>query len=131
MFKYLFGKKKSVVFTWLLSYIAILLVPIAIAGFMHIEAERIIELEVNKSNNFLLKRARQRMDGLLEDMNKLYLEIAFNSRIQEISSIRSIGGMQQYSIKQAYDDLKSYKMSSNSIYTFYIYFHNMLLFRPN
>ena len=50
----IFMKKRSIIFNWLVSYISILLVPIAISGLIYLETEATVEKQVNNFSGGLI-----------------------------------------------------------------------------
>ena len=123
MLKNVLKRKRSVVFVWLLSYAIILLVPILFSVFIYTQASRLLENEINQSNNFLLKRVQQYMDSLLVDVESLSHEIMFNSNLQALLQHRgALTDAQQYIVYQTVQNFKLYKISNTSIDRFFVYF---------
>ena len=85
MLKKLLSRKKSVIFTWLLSYIIVLITPIVISGIIYIETEKVIENESMRANNGILLQAKERMDALISEVKRLSTDMVFNTRVQELT----------------------------------------------
>lgn len=117
--------KQSVIFTWLVSYALILLIPVVISIFIYIQAARVVEAEINNSNLFLLKRVQQRMDGLIEDAVRLSQEISLNTRVNQLLRLDGAGKANPYEVYLAVQELKAYTLLNNSIEDFYIYYKNL------
>ncbi len=78
------SQNRSVVFSWMLSFTTILLIPILFAFITYLQTERVIENEINQSNLFMLGKIQKSIDGMLENINRLSTEIMFNESIQYV-----------------------------------------------
>lgn len=115
-------KRHSIIIPWLLSYVAILLVPVMISMLTYSRTNQTIIDEINRSNNLILSKVQKDMDTLLEDMKRLSVEIAFNPQVQELLSIQeSLAPDQYYTIYKAFESLKVFK-SSNRSNDYFVYF---------
>lgn len=118
-------RKKSVILTWVLSYITILFVPIFIGVLIQLRIEKIVESEINNSNSFYLRQVKQYMDDIASDIEKLSTEIAFSLRVQEVIGFRPpISDEERYRILECIRELKGLRISRSSIHSFYLYFKN-------
>jgi two-component system, response regulator YesN len=121
-----FRSKKSVFFTWLFSYIFILLIPIAISGLVYIEADKIVVHEINRTNSALLSQLKQLMDGRLEDIEMLGLQVALNTKTQSLMYVRgALQPYQHYTVAKLSEDFKLYKIANSFINRFYVHFNNI------
>lgn len=126
MFKKILFKKNSILFTWLVSYMTMLLIPIIISSITYMETQKLLENEISHSNETVLKQAQQNIDVILSDMQRLLMEISYNPRIQDVLSARqSLSDLQRYTLFKAKDDLKMYQASNKYLYDFYIYFEHI------
>lgn len=126
--------KKSIVFTWLLYYSIILIVPVLISIFTYLKTSDVVQNEINSSNMLFLKRIQQEMDILLNDARRLSIEISLNTRINNLLSLKYPKETQKstYDIYRAVQDLSSYKIPNSSIDDFYVYFKNIdFVISPN
>lgn len=125
MFNRLFSKRKSIVFTWLLSYALVLIIPVLISGATYIESSKVLENEINNSNNLSLRKVQNQMDTILGDAQRLADEMSLNSQIRELLNAnqptREISG---YDIYRTVRDLASFRIPNNSIDDFFIYFRD-------
>jgi len=55
-------KRNSILLSWLISYVLILLIPVIISGYVYSESIRIIEREINNSNTVMLKQIQENID---------------------------------------------------------------------
>lgn len=117
-------KDRSVFFTWLSSYIIILLIPIVMSGAVYVQTKGVIEEEINQSNTFLLSKARQQMDSVLEDVDRLSMEIALNPRVMELGNFPDEpSDLDYYRLTKTVEDLKSYKVVNSAIESFFVFFN--------
>ncbi|MEK8131876.1 helix-turn-helix domain-containing protein [Paenibacillus filicis] len=122
MFRKVAFKRRSIIVTWLLSYIAILLVPVLLSIVMYTQMNQTIVDEINRSNSLILSKVQTDMDNQLQDINRLSVEIGYNPQVQELLSIGEPLRTEQYfSIYKAFENLKVFQASSRSAH-FLVYF---------
>lgn len=122
----IFPKGRSVIFTWLLSYLLILIIPVAISGITYIKTSEILETEINTSNTLLLKKMQEQMDGVLHYAERLSQEMASNYRLADL--LRLSGEMnpsQDYELYRTIRELGIYNLSGSAVVDFYVYLRNM------
>lgn len=118
------SRKKSVFFSWLISYISILLIPMAISSIVYIESSKIIERETNKANQALLKQTRQAIDASVADIEKLSLQIALNPRVQSLLYAKPPHTSRHHYIRaNLVKDFNSYIAPNGIVDNFYVYFN--------
>lgn len=110
-------------FTWWISYISVLLVPILISGIIYTETGKTVEKQINRSNTFVLKRIKQHIDGLLSDIDRVSTEVCFNNRIREMLDYMEPGEEAfNYTIYKIRQELKLYKLANSAFADIFIYF---------
>lgn len=118
------SRKKSVFVSWLISYISILLIPMAISSIVYIESSKIIERETNEANQALLKQTKQAIDGSVADIEKLSLQIAYNTRVQSLLYAKPPHTSRHHYIRaNLVKDFNSYIATNGIIDNFYVYFN--------
>jgi len=118
----MFFNRKSIIISWLLSYIAILLVPVLTGVFIYVKTNQTIVDEINRSNNLFLSKIQKDMDTLLVDANRLSIEIASNSHVQELLTFKEPLKPENYfTLYKAFDSLKVFK-TSNRWNGYFLYF---------
>jgi len=118
----MFFNRKSIIISWLLSYIAILLVPVLTGVFIYVKTNQTIVEEINRSNNLILSKIQKDMDTLLVDANRLSIEIASNSHVQELLTLQEPLQPENYfTLYKAFDSLKVFK-TSNRWNGYFLYF---------
>jgi two-component system, response regulator YesN len=126
MFKLLREKKESIILNWLLSYTIFLVLFVIVSIGMYLNTEKIIEQEINKANNLLLKQIRYSMDNILDNARRLSVEIMLNPRVQSVTNYRGeLNGVQYYEFRNLVMDLRAYKASNASITNLYILLNNV------
>lgn len=119
-------KNLSIKMTWLISYFFVLIVPVLITGITYVITVDVIRNEINHSNTLLLKRVQQQMDALLNDVERLSQEIAFNPDINQLLRAQIKPNiLKPYNVYEYVKDLRSYKLINPSIEDFYIYFNDL------
>ncbi|TXK81454.1 helix-turn-helix domain-containing protein [Paenibacillus sp. N3.4] len=125
MFREVAFKRRSIIFTWLLSYIAILLVPVLMSIVIYTQTNQTITEEINRSNSLILSKVQIDMDNQLQDIKRLSVEIGYNPQVQELLSIREPLKPEQYfSIYKVFENLKVFQASSRSNH-FLVYFRSI------
>lgn len=118
--------KNSIIFSWLLSYILILLIPIAFTGIVYFITVRTIEQETNRANLALLKQVQLTMDNILKDAERLTFNIAFNPSIQALTTSQEPNwNGRQYEVSEIVKEFRRMNISNGYINDFYVYFRNM------
>lgn len=118
----MFFKRSSIIFSWLVSYIAILLVPVLTGVFIYVKSNQTIVDEVNRSNNLILSKVQKDIDTLLGDANRLSVEIALNPQVQELLTIQEpLKSEKYFTLYKAFESLKVFK-SSNRWNDYFVYF---------
>lgn len=118
-------KRDNVIFTWTISYMIVLMLPIIISIIMYARVERIVKDEINRSNDFYLNHVQQYMDNIAEGVKQFSVEVAFDSRIQAIIPIKEpYTDEQRYRLYEGIKELSYYKTSNVRKNNFFIYLSN-------
>lgn len=118
-------KRQSVLFTWLVSYILILAVPVLTTAIAYVLTAKVLEKEIINSNSFLIKRMQQQMDGLLDNAVRLCNAVSLDARVNELIKVRSAREVKQYDLYQLARSLQTYHVLNGSIDDFYVYFKSL------
>lgn len=123
--QFLLAKRHSIRFTWLISYIMILLIPVIFGAVIFKVANNIIEEEVNKTNMAMLKQVQTNMDNILNDARRLSSDIALNSKVQQLMTTNSYPDTDSQNIvTELYKEFKRYDATNGYIDDFYVFFRN-------
>ncbi|MFE5321394.1 AraC family transcriptional regulator [Paenibacillus sp. NPDC056579] len=124
-------RRRSVVLTWLLSYLAVLLLPVVISIIVYNSSSHTLESEIHQANDAQLKQIREMMDNQFQSMERLSFEMMWNVKIQDLlySNKYRFPNDHRYDLFQVTQDLKLYKSSYPFLDSFYIYYasEDMLL----
>ncbi|MDF2959456.1 MAG: hypothetical protein K0S39_1191 [Paenibacillus sp.] len=116
--------RRSVLLTWLLSYLAVLLLPVAMSVIVYIKSSETLENEIHEANISLLKQVREVMDNQFEAMERLNFEITWNVGVRQFldsEKYQLYPNEYLYDLHQITKDLLMYKTSYSQIDLFYIY----------
>ncbi|WP_028612307.1 AraC family transcriptional regulator [Paenibacillus harenae] len=75
-------KRRSVILTWLFSYLGILLIPIVISVVVSQQSQKMLESEIHRANDALLEQVRQVIDNEFDNIMRLTTELMWNPRIR-------------------------------------------------
>jgi two-component system response regulator YesN len=116
--------RRSVLLTWLLSYLAVLLLPVVMSVIVYTQSSKALENEINQANQSLLKQVREVMDNQFASMEQLNFELTWNVRIQQLlysDKYQLYPNEFLYDLHQITQDLLLYRTSYSLIDSFYIY----------
>lgn len=116
--------RRSVIITWLLSYLAVLLLPLLISVFVYTVASRTLESEIHEANGSLLKQVQEMMDNYFQAMERLNYELTWNVRVQELlysNKYLSSPKDYNYDLYQISQDMKPYESAYSLVDQFYIH----------
>lgn len=124
--KSVLNTRNSIIFTQILSYILILLIPITFTGIVYLVTVRTIEQETNRANLAMLKQVQLNMDNILKDAERLSFDIAFNPGIQLLAASQDNNwNSRQYEVSQIVKEFKRMNIANGYIDDFYVYFKNL------
>ncbi|RAU93291.1 helix-turn-helix domain-containing protein [Paenibacillus sp. YN15] len=117
--------RRSVLFKWLVSYISVLFVPIVISGIIYTGTWHVVESEVNRANESVLKQIEQGMDSHLSGIERLGVEMALSKPLSAFIDVaQPLSDSDIYDIVGISNDLKTYKMANTYIEQIYVYYKN-------
>lgn len=125
MMKNPFSKNRSILFSWLLSYILIMIIIIAINSLVYINTISEIENETDKAYMASLKQMQQSIDNILFNIENMSAKISLDSRISSLIRVEQpLSEVDTLKIAEAIDDLKKYQVANSFIKDIYIYMKN-------
>lgn len=123
--------KRSVIVTWLTSYISVLLVPIIISGILYAASWHVVESEVNRANNNALKQMELAIDNSLGGIERLSLEISLNKQVNAfINTSQPLTDNDYYDLVTISNDLRVYQTANEFIEQIYLYYKIVILSYP-
>lgn len=116
------GNKKSIYMSWIRSYLLVLLIPIIIGSIIYIQATDIIESEINKSNEAMLRQVQLTIDAHVKDLERIVMEISldanFNNIVIEKAQNPSIPKYVTVEFQQKLNNFLQFNSFINYLYTF-------------
>ncbi|WP_246362913.1 helix-turn-helix domain-containing protein [Paenibacillus alba] len=117
--------KRSIIVTWLVSYLSVLLIPIMISGILYAAGWHVVESEVNRANTSALKQMEQAIDNSLRGIERISLEIALNKSVTGfINTSKPLTDNDYYELISIASDLRLYQTANDFIEQIYIYYRN-------
>jgi len=71
---------RSVLLTWTLSYLAVLLLPFILSAIVYIQSSRMLTDEIHSANDAMLNQLKELMDKQVESVTRLNFELTISSR---------------------------------------------------
>lgn len=121
--------KRSIIFTWFLSYLLVLFLPLLFGITLYIESEKIIGRQIDRYNEIISAMLLAENDNRILNDLKTVAAVAINDNIQSAFRINDPLTMQDqillYDLKKelANYHTQSYELGSGS--NFYLYFKNI------
>ncbi|WP_240415385.1 helix-turn-helix domain-containing protein [Paenibacillus periandrae] len=114
--------KKSIAFKWLLSYSIILIIPVLISAFIYAQTGKIVEFEINRANNAMLKQVKYIVDSGVDHTTKLVNQLSINNEILGyINLTKETEPAYQFTIYKMGQEISKYRLSNDFIKDIYIY----------
>ncbi|BFT70688.1 helix-turn-helix domain-containing protein [Paenibacillus sp. P36] len=116
----LWKKRKSVIFTWLISYSAVFIIPILMSLILYRESSNTLRSEIHRANNTMLQQVRETIDTQVEMMQRLSMELTWNTRVQSLIYTRMSSSDEQYTAYQVAKEFQMYQTSYANVDQFYV-----------
>jgi len=121
-------KKSKLFLKYLLSYVLIMIISLSISMIAYYFSVQVIENEIAKAHTNSLNQVKTVSDNLIKELEKLYIQIAFDQRLQMLMGLSSEmlpTNLIEFSNLQK--DLQRYKVANPLIKEIYIYFRRSQL----
>ncbi|MFS0725421.1 helix-turn-helix domain-containing protein [Paenibacillus sp. 1P07SE] len=123
--------RRSVFFKLLLSFLCILMIPVAVGSLLYSKMEQALIDHANESNQALLEQARLSIDSRINEVDQLAVQVALNPTLQlllygeerkesfdEYNYIELINGFRRYrNVSPIIDDYYVYLQETGTIIT--------------
>lgn len=116
----LWRKRESVIVTWLVSYSAVLFVPILISLVIYAQANAALKSEIHRANDSLLKQMRYTIDTQIDLMKRLNMEITWSPNLQTLMYSNQAESEAPYTAYQLVKEFRLFKTSYATIDEFYV-----------
>lgn len=114
--------RKSIVITWLFSYLSVLLFPLFTGIIIYIQAKDIVEKQIIENNNLTLNIMMKSADDVLSENVKLTNFIAFDANVNKALSFSSpLTSNDYYTLYKLMQEMKNYAASLKFSAPFYLY----------
>ncbi|WP_336771575.1 helix-turn-helix domain-containing protein [Paenibacillus sp. MMO-58] len=113
-------KRKSIIVTWLISYCAVLFVPILISLIVYSQSSAALRSEIHRANDSLLKQVGYTIDNQVDQMKRLTMELTWNARLQTLMYSSRTEADAQFDAYQLVKEFQTYQTSYASIDEFYV-----------
>ncbi|WP_438447300.1 AraC family transcriptional regulator [Gorillibacterium sp. sgz5001074] len=115
-------RRRSVAMTWLLSYILVLFVPIAINLAVYWQTEKTVENQIKRGNDTLLLQMQEAVDNEVSGIRRLVSQIYANEKVQNLFySNKANRGDYRFDLYEILQDLKGIRSAYSMYEEFYIY----------
>jgi AraC-like DNA-binding protein len=119
------GGRRSVFFTWLLSYSAILCLLALLGLGIHLQASNVLIRQIDRARTATLRQAAGAIDARLEDVERLELHVSWNPRLASFMYQRApVAPEDRYTLNLLFRDFLISKAAYPFIQSFYVYFHD-------
>ncbi|SDM80064.1 Helix-turn-helix domain-containing protein [Paenibacillus sp. yr247] len=118
--RFLWQKRKSIIFTWLISYSAVLFVPMMMSLIIYAQSSEALKSEIHRANDSLLKQVRYTIDNQIDLMKRLNMEITWNEKLRTIMYSNLSSNEDQFLAFQLVKEFKMYQTSYATIDEFYV-----------
>ncbi|CAM4137811.1 helix-turn-helix domain-containing protein [Paenibacillus alkaliterrae] len=116
--------RKSVFITLFLSYVIILLIPVAIGSVFYPKIERILIDNANRSNVAMLEQARRAIDSRVKEINSFASHIAFHPKLSRLlDQNRYAADNNTFTFVEFMREINRYHIMNSFVDEFYIYFN--------
>ncbi|UKS28731.1 helix-turn-helix domain-containing protein [Paenibacillus sp. HWE-109] len=116
----LWQKRKSIIFTWLISYSAVLFIPMMMSLIIYSQSSQALKSEIHRANDSLLKQVRYSIDTQIDLMKRLNMEISWNTKLQTLMYSTKPASDAQFLAYQLVKDFRMYQTSYATIDEFYV-----------
>ncbi|NQX46875.1 helix-turn-helix domain-containing protein [Paenibacillus tritici] len=115
-------KKKSILLSWSLSYLVILLIPVAIGAAVFAESRHLLKEEVNRSNRVLLSQVQETIDSQTQDISSISSQLMADSQLSSfINHASEQDARWRLMGLELIKNLKSIRIGNGLIRELYIY----------
>ncbi len=115
-------KGKSVVGTWLISYVFVLVLPVIILAGSMFRFVSVLDGEINYSNSIILEQIQLKMDSVVERYNTLCADISIDPNIRKLLGLRSRSDISPYELYQTVLSLRRLAATKEQSGDILIYF---------
>lgn len=112
-------RRKSVFLTLWLSYLLILIIPVAVSAILYTNIEKTMVQNASRSNLAMLEQVRQIVDNHLQEIDQMTVQIATHPKLQTLWTIEESEKYVQYD--EAVKALKNIRSGTGFVNDFYVH----------
>lgn len=121
-----FYKRRSIKVTWLISYLLILLIPLATSSVIYFRTINTLEEEINRANESIIMQVQQEVDSKLRDLKRICYELSIDNKVIQAASLPAPETDEEiYNFVNFARDLKIFKAGNEFIDGLYLYYKKM------
>jgi two-component system, response regulator YesN len=114
---------RSVFVSWLLSYILILIVPLALTTVVYFVSIDVIEDQLTKAHVASLGQVQHFLDSRFEDMDSLSVQIAQSDRVRSLAFLHSeMLPIHRYNLLEVLSDLANLSAANGFVDDIFLYY---------
>ncbi len=118
-------QKKSILFTWILSYVLLIVVQIGISAISYMRIYAEVETEVAHYAQLNLNSLKKGMRAKLDTIDKILVGISLDPQVLKFLEVEGpIEGEKSYQMIQAMDNIRNYVNGINFTEVVFVYFRN-------
>lgn len=107
--------KPGLLISFLLSYLLVLFIPLLISSLALTEAEGLLKSYAIDNSLTLLEQVRDLLDSASEEIKKIGIRIAMDSRVKRLATIREATGEDYYTIWELSRELQAFQFLEESL----------------
>ena len=113
---------KSVAFKWIVSYSVIMLIPLIVSAIIYLQTKQIVEYEIERAGNAMLKQMQNTVDSEINQAEKLAMQLSIHNDVNKFVTLTPAAeGAESFQIYQTRQELSKYKSSNDFINGIYLY----------
>jgi len=116
----MFSRKRSILYAWVLSYLAVFLIPVIVSVALYPLSNNILQKEIFNANTSLLRQAQSAIDDRLDDIRKLSAEISMNPLVRGLPYLHDPAD-EALQFNQVIQYLRGYKTTNSFLDNIYLY----------
>lgn len=110
--------------TLLISFVIVFIVPVAVAVAFYSKIEHIMIENAHRAHESALERAKQTVDGYMNEINRLTMQIGFNPELRRyMEQNRYDDPKERYRLISFVNELSLYNSINPIIGQYYVYLH--------
>lgn len=118
--------RKSVVYTWFVSYIIILIIPVVTSMFTYVLSAQTIRNEITSTNQYMLRQVSQDIDNIMRNVEKAYNTYMSNEDVLRLIDAAQVDVQtRQRLLNRILTDVSPGAVLEQDVYQSYIYFKRL------